>query len=351
LRRFEQEARAAAALNHPNILVVYQMATHEGVSYMVTEILDGETLRERLRRGPIPLRKAVDYAVQIAHGLAAAHDKGITHRDLKPENLFVTKDGRVKILDFGLARLGTPREASGEEATVTLKTDPGKVMGTAGYMSPEQVRGSPVDHRSDIFALGVVLYEMVTGKRPFRKPTSADTMSAILNEDPPSISQLTPTSPPGLHRVVHRCLEKNPEQRFHSAHDLAFALEALSDSGASPAVATQAPFRRSPGRTLVWSIALIAVISLVAVAWFEIGNRNAAASLRILEYTQLTHNGHAGFVVGTDGSRLYLTDLFSIDQVAVSGGEIETVPSFTLPNPFLVDVSPDGSTFLVQSFA
>ncbi len=317
---------------------------------MVTELLDGETLRERLRRGPIP-RKAVDYAVQIAHGLAAAHDKGITHRDLKPENLFVTKDGRVKILDFGLARLGTPREASGEEATVTLKTDPGKVMGTAGYMSPEQVRGSPVDHRSDIFALGVVLYEMVTGKQPFRKPTSADMMSAILNEDPPSISQLTPTSPPGLHRVVHRCLEKNPEQRFHSAHDLAFALEALSDSGASPAVATQAPFRRSPGRTLVWSIALIAVISLVAVAWFEIGNRNAVAPLRILEYTQLTHNGHAGFVVGTDGSRLYLTDLFSIYQVAVSGGEIETVPSIKLPNPFLVDVSPDGSTFLVQSFA
>src|SRR5271165_706798 len=231
LRRFEQEARAAAALNHPNILAVYQMATHEGVSYMVTELLEGETLRERLRRGPIPLRKAIDYAVQIAHGLAAAHDKGIVHRDLKPENLFVTKDGRVKILDFGLAKLVQPRDASGAEATLASGTEPGMVMGTVGYMSPEQVRGKTADHRSDIFSFGTVLYEMVTGKHTFRKPTSAETMTAILKEEPPSISQIAPTSPPGLQRVVHRCLEKSPEQRFQSASDLAFALEALSDSG------------------------------------------------------------------------------------------------------------------------
>src|ERR1035441_6122126 len=233
LRRFEQEARAAAALNHPNILAVYQMGTHDGVSYMVTELLDGETLRERLRGGLIPLRKAIDYAVQIAHGLAAAHDKGITHRDLKPENLFVTKDGRVKILDFGLAKVGPSKDSSGEEATLGTGTEPGMVMGTAGYMSPEQVRGKTADHRSDIFAFGTILYVMVTGKQTFRKPTSAETMTAILNEEPPSISQIAPTAPPGLQRVVHRCLEKSPEQRFQSASDMAFALEALSDTGTS----------------------------------------------------------------------------------------------------------------------
>ena len=230
LRRFEQEARATAALNHPNILAVYQMATDNGVSYLVEELLEGETLRERLQRGPIPLRKAIDYGVQIAHGLAAAHDKGIVHRDLKPENLFVTKDGRVKILDFGLAHVEESKTASGQEQTVTFKTEPGVVLGTAGYMSPEQVRGKAADHRADIFAFGAILYEMVTGKQTFRKATSAETMTAILNEEPPSISQLTPTAPPGMQRVVHRCLEKNPEQRFQSASDMAFALEALSDS-------------------------------------------------------------------------------------------------------------------------
>ena len=197
MRRFEQEARATAALNHPNIIAVFQMATQGDVSYLVEELLEGETLRERLRRGPIPLRKAIDYAVQIAHGLAAAHDKGIIHRDLKPENLFVTKDGRVKILDFGLAKLAQPKEVSEVDATVDQGTEPGMVMGTAGYMSPEQVRGKTADHRSDIFAFGTILYEMVTGKQTFRKPTSAETMTAILNEDPPSISQITATAPPG----------------------------------------------------------------------------------------------------------------------------------------------------------
>src|ERR1035441_4049513 len=194
LRRFEQEARAAAALNHPNILAVYQMATEGNVSYMVTELLDGETLRERLRAGPISLCKAIDYAAQIAHGLAAAQDKGITHRDLKPENLFVTKDGRVKILDFGLAKVGPSKDSLGEEATLASRTEPGMVMGTVGYMSPEQVRGKTADHRSDIFAFGTVLYEMVTGRQTFRKPTSAETMTAILNEEPPSISQSAPRS-------------------------------------------------------------------------------------------------------------------------------------------------------------
>src|SRR6202161_3654788 len=208
LRRFEQEARAAAALNHPNILAVYQMATHEGVSYMVTELLEGETLRERLRRGAIPLRNAIDYGVQIARGLAAAHEKGIVHRDLKPENLFLTRDGRVKILDFGLARL-LPQRGEVELNALTMSdlSDPGAVMGTVGYMSPEQVRGKPADHRADIFAFGAMLYEMLTGKRAFQKPTSAETMTAILKEEPPGVSQLVPLAPPTMQRGVHRCLD------------------------------------------------------------------------------------------------------------------------------------------------
>src|ERR1700682_4122066 len=287
LRRFEQEARAAAALNHPNILAVYQMATHEGVSYMVSELLDGETLRERLRRGPIPLRKAIDYAVQIAHGLAAAHDKGITHRDLKPDNLFATKDGRVKILDFGLAKLAQQRDAYGVEATIAEGTAPGVVMGTVGYMSPEQVRGKTADHRSDIFAFGTILYELVTGKQSFHKPTSAETMTAILNEEPPSISQLAPNTPPGLQRVVHRCLEKSPEHRFQSSSDLAFALEALSDSGSGPAVAVT----RSSRSRWLWVMAAggVVVVAALLIAWW----RTPAAVPVVESVTQLTEDGQA----------------------------------------------------------
>jgi serine/threonine protein kinase len=233
LRRFEQEARAAAALNHPNILAVYQMGTHQGAPYLVSELLEGETLREQIKRGRIAVRRAIEYGVQIARGLSTAHEKGIVHRDLKPENLFVTKDGRVKILDFGLAKLTQPISSEQDAPTLTEGTEPGVVMGTVGYMAPEQVRGQATDHRADIFAFGAILYEMLAGKRAFQKPTSPETMTAILNEDPPGISQITSNIPPALHRVVHRCLEKNPEQRFQSASDLAFALDALSDSSAS----------------------------------------------------------------------------------------------------------------------
>jgi serine/threonine protein kinase len=194
LIRFETEARAAAALNHPNILAVYQMGTYAGVPYLVSELLDGMTLTEAIRRGPLPLRKAIDFGIQIAQGLAAAHEKGIVHRDLKPDNLFVTKDGRVKILDFGLAKVIQPKESPTNVApTLTL---PGVAMGTVGYMAPEQVRGLATDHRADIFAFGAILYEMVMGKRTFDRPTSADTMSAILNEEPPPISQLAPDTSP-----------------------------------------------------------------------------------------------------------------------------------------------------------
>jgi eukaryotic-like serine/threonine-protein kinase len=350
LRRFEQEAQAAAALDHPNILAVHRFGVVDGTHYLVSELLVGESLRHALQHGPLPVRKAIDYGIQIAHGLAAAHNHGIVHRDLKPENVFVIRDGRVKILDFGLAKLKQSQQQSdGNAPTQTAGTDPGMIMGTAGYMSPEQVRGQPVDNRTDIFAFGAVLYEMLTGKRAFHRSTSAETMTAILHEDPPAISQTAPNIPPALQRVVNRCLEKNLEQRFHSASDLAFALEALSDPGSAPAIV--APPSRRPRRVL-WSLALIAIFSLAAVAYFTIAKRNNGPPLRISEYTQLTHNGHTRQVAGTDGSRLYLSDSIrlSISQLSVSGGEIEPVSSITVPNPYLLDVSPDGSSLLVESF-
>jgi eukaryotic-like serine/threonine-protein kinase len=233
LRRFEQEATAAAALNHPNILAVHQLGMYAGTPYLVSELLEGETLREQIRRGPVAPRRVIDYGVQVARGLSAAHEKGIVHRDLKPENLFLTKDGQVKILDFGLAKLTQPQPGSEPSAlTIGGETEPGLVMGTVGYMSPEQVRGQATDSRADIFAFGAILYEMLTGKRAFQKPTSPETMSAILNEDPPEISQIVSNVLPALKRTVHRCLEKTPERRFQSTTDLTFALEALSDSGA-----------------------------------------------------------------------------------------------------------------------
>jgi eukaryotic-like serine/threonine-protein kinase len=263
LRRFEQEARAAAALNHPNILAVFQMGTHEGAPYLVSELLAGETLREVIKRGRLSVRDAVNYGAQMAHGLAEAHEKGIVHRDLKPENLFMTKDGRVKILDFGLAKLTQPQSDS-EQSSSKLgeQTETGAVMGTAGYMSPEQVRGQNADHRADIFAMGSVLYEMLTGRRAFQKPTAPETMTSILNEDPPRISQITPSIPPALQRVVHRCLEKNPEQRFQSASDLAFALDALSESRGSGGSAAAMPSTAQKR----WKVIITAAVIVMALS-------------------------------------------------------------------------------------
>lgn len=351
LRRFESEARAVAALNHPNILVVYQMATHAGTSYMVTELLAGETLRERMRRGGIPLRNAKDYAVQIARGMAAAHEKGIVHRDLKPENLFLTKDGRVKILDFGLAKVTTAETVTADAQTRSLmhETEPGTVMGTVGYMSPEQVRGEVADHRSDIFSFGAVLYEMVGGKMAFHKATTAETMTSILHDDPPSLLQIAPNTRPGLQRVVQRCLEKNPEQRFHSAHDLAFALEALSEfTGSSIGVekAPQNAARKFPG-TL---IAIGAAIVLAAAALIYFWTRPETAP-KLSNFVQLTHDGRPKRIVGTDGSRLYLemgTDLsHSAAQISTSGGDPAPMALPSL-NMLPVDVMSNGSDLLVM---
>ena len=267
LRRFEQEARAAAALNHPNILAVFQMGTYEGAPYLVSELLEGLTLREHLRRGSLPVRKAIDYAIQIAHGLAAAHDKGIVHRDLKPENLFVGKDGRIKILDFGLAKL-TQAKADSIAAALTLKTqtEPGVVMGTVGYMSPEQVRGETTDHRADIFAFGTILYEMLTGKRAFQGATSVETMGAILKDDPRPVREVAPATPPGLQLIVQRCIEKDPGQRFHSASDLAFTLEALSAVSDATAVSARTKTRQSRrARNVAIALSLLGVAFLTGV--------------------------------------------------------------------------------------
>jgi serine/threonine protein kinase len=269
LRRFEQEARAAAAINHPNILAVYAMGTYEGAPYLVSELLEGETLRQIIKRGPMPVRKVVDYGVQIANGLEAAHEKGIVHRDLKPENVFLTRDGRIKILDFGLAKLTEPAHA-GEGAclTVTTATEPGMVMGTVGYMSPEQVRGDHIDQRTDIFAFGAMLYEMLAGKPAFQQATATESMAAILRDDPPNILDSVPVLPVGIQRVLQRCIEKGPEQRFHSAADLAFALSSAADtpvSGQRPAMVVP-PVTTASKK--IWLIPVAAVIFAISAAAF-----------------------------------------------------------------------------------
>jgi serine/threonine protein kinase len=352
LRRFEQEAQAAAALNHPNILAIHQFGTFEGAPYLISELLDGVTLRQLMERGPIPVRKTIEYGIQIAHGLAAAHERNIVHRDLKPENLFVVKDGRVKILDFGLAKLIQPKiVGDGDETTITNETEPGKVMGTVGYMSPEQIRGSAVDHRADIFAFGAILYEMLTGKRAFQRRTPAESMTAILNDEPPALSQSAQNIPPGLQRVIHRCLEKSPEQRFQSASDLAFALGALSEPGFSSSVAIDATKPHTKGSVLAWSLVALSVVAFALVAYFTLSSRNTSAPVRIAEYKQLTHDGHAGDVSGTDGSRLFLERGIKepLGQVSIGGGEIVPL-AINVVKPYIEDISPDGSTLLVESF-
>ena len=358
LLRFEHEARAAAALEHPNILVVYQMGTYEGMPYLVSELLEGKTLTEVLRRGPLPLRKAIDYGIQVAHGLAAAHGKGVVHRDLKPDNLFVTKDGRIKILDFGLAKLTLPKDAPSDLArTITL---PGVAMGTIGYMSPEQVRGQVTDHRTDIFAFGAILYEMVMGQTTFQKPTEADTISAILNEEPKPISQLSPDTPMALERIVHRCLEKDPNRRFQSASDLAFALEALSDSATSTTSGVheiQAAVRNkksAPERRLgAW---ILAALVILAVAAFAIYFMQSVPAPRVANYLQLTHDGQPKSLIGTDGSRLYLSlgevragsfSSHGVAEISVAGGEPQKLAVLPSVNMAAVDLSPDGSELLV----
>ncbi len=277
LARFEQEARAAGVLNHPGILAVHDVGHEGSVHYLVTELLEGETLRQKLG-SPMPQRKIIDYALQISKGLAAAHDKGIIHRDLKPENLFVTNDGRLKILDFGLAKLTQP-EMAGEVSKLLTgpETAPGLIMGTLGYMSPEQVRGKSSDHRSDIFAFGVILYEMITGRRAFHGETVADTMSAILGKEPPEISGTNSNLSPAMTRIVEHCMEKKPEQRFQSMHDVAFYLETLSGVSTTSAPTTPLKASRSGVKHWIpWVISLLAITG--AVIWMQMQRSSTPGS-------------------------------------------------------------------------
>jgi TolB-like protein/Flp pilus assembly protein TadD len=265
LRRFEREARAVAALSHPNVLAIHDIGTSDATPYVVLELLAGKTLREHLSAAAMPARKAVDYASQIAHGLAAAHDRGIVHRDLKPENVFITTEGTVKLLDFGLATYGAALVLDKtDRATASILTEAGMVLGTVGYMSPEQVRGQTVDHRSDIFAFGAVVYEMLAGARAFRRDSNIETLNAILNSDPPPLVETRRNIPPALERIVHRCLEKSPGERFESARDIAFALETLSE----PSISGRPVARLLRGRRrwLIGAAALVLVAAL-AVAW------------------------------------------------------------------------------------
>src|SRR5580700_8454137 len=326
MRRFEQEALATAALNHPNILAVFDIGTSEGSPYVVSELLEGETLRDRLRSGALAPRKALDYALQIAHGLAAAHEKGIIHRDLKPDNLFVTKDGRVKILDFGLAKL-TQADPGANTSMATAThgaphaTEAGMVMGTAGYMSPEQVRGLALDARSDIFSFGAILYEMLSGKRAFHGETPADTMSAILKEEPPELNETNRNVSPALERIVQHCLEKNPESRFHSASDIAFDLEHLtgvSGSTAKVAAVSGAPPRGKLIATLAGGIAL--ALAMLGVGWW-LGRGNGPAPLA--EYKQIT------FRTGSIGNARFTPDGAVVYSASWDGGENQLYMSRT----------------------
>ncbi|HEX3130729.1 MAG TPA: protein kinase [Thermoanaerobaculia bacterium] len=262
LQRFEQEARAASALSHPHILAVFDFRSESGTSYLVTELLEGETLRARLAGGALPVRKAVDIAIQTARGLAAAHEQGIVHRDLKPENLFLTRDGQVKILDFGLAKLPLPDSASRLAAATTVPgTEPGVVMGTVGYMAPEQARGLPVDARADLFSLGAILYEMLAGRRAFQGSAAVEVLNAILRQDPPDLQSADGRPIPlAVELVVRHCLEKDREARFQSARDFVFALEALSGSTSTPGAGAPSTRRR-----IAWGVAGLLLVGLLGL--------------------------------------------------------------------------------------
>ena len=316
LRRFQQEACAAGALNHPNVLIVHDIGAHDGAPYVVSELLEGETLRKRIGGTPLGQRRAIDYALQIAHGLAAAHEKGIIHRDLKPDNIFVTNDERVKILDFGLAKL---TQLDGDQAqtdipTRRVDTEPGVVMGTVGYMSPEQVKGRSVDQRSDIFSFGAILYEMLSGRRPFHGESAAETMSAILREDPPELSDTNKTVSPALERLVNHCLEKNPEARFHSARDLGFALEALSGAGSTSTQTMTAvsalPKSRTTIKHLPWIIVgILAVALVIASALLIFSSRQTPSRANVIRASieqpaNANFLARSQFAVSPDGTRL-----------------------------------------------
>jgi serine/threonine protein kinase len=362
LARFEREARAAGALAHPNILAVHDVGGHEGRPYVVFELLEGSTLRERLHSGDrLPLRKCLEIALQVAHGLDAAHAKGIVHRDLKPENLLVTKDGVVKILDFGLAKLqGEPEILAGSsvstQSEAPWRTEAGSLLGTAGYMSPEQVRGHAVDHRSDVFSLGAVLHEILAGEPAFLRATRPETLLAILGEDPPDLARVRPPVPPAVRALVRRCLEKDPGERFQSARDLAFATEGLLSGSesldTSPAAGASAISRRwSPRRG--WAVAaLAALVPLAATSGWLLRGRGAAPTLGTPRQITSDSGWEAEPALSPDGSFVaYVSDRSGNPDVWVS--DVRGGDPLRLTDDPASDTSPawlpDGSAIVFVS--
>ena len=341
LARFEREARAVAALNHPNILGIYDFGNEGGVAYAVMELLEGEDLRSRLDKGAIPQRKSVEIAIQIAKGLAAAHEKGVVHRDLKPENLFLTLDGRVKILDFGLAKIVSSDPAKTSAPTTPAATEPGTVMGTVGYMSPEQVRGREVDQRTDIFSFGAILFEMLSGTRAFKRDSAVETMNAILKEEPPELSESGKTIAPALDRIVRHCLEKSPESRFHSAGDVAFDLEALSGSTSSSSVGK---LRVSGSSTRIRQLAAVAGLALLLAAAFLLGRGRATGPVPL--FTRLTF--HPQFMTNARFTADGKTVVFSAapegnrNELFIKDAQSSQTRSLSLPDTRLLAVSSKG---------
>ncbi|HJR61107.1 MAG TPA: protein kinase [Vicinamibacterales bacterium] len=359
LQRFAQEARATAALNHPHIVAVHDIGSENGTHYVVSELLEGETLRSLLERGPLSPRKAIEYAAQVARGLSAAHQRHIVHRDLKPDNIFITRDGRAKILDFGLARILHASEPRDQTVTAgaTAGTTPGTVLGTMGYMSPEQVRGLGADHRSDIFSFGAVLYEMVSGKRAFRGATPADTMTAILRADPPELETATRGIPPILDRLVRRCLEKSPEERYQSAQDLAFNLEALSTtspgepgalSSTDFAGAATAPRARSSGWGRVGAALLFGLAAGGAAGVWRAASPGTADDVT---YRQLTfrRGDIASARFAPDGHSIMYAAAWEGRPPSLFTGRVDGIAEQSLPIEGQVeDVSSTGEVLLLM---
>ena len=330
--RFEREAQALAALNHFNIAQIYGLQDDA----IVMELLEGETLRARLASGPVPVRKAIEYGAQIARGLAAAHDRGVIHRDVKPENVFIVNDGHIKILDFGLSKHDDPG-ANDAAQTAQLSTAPGIVMGTAGYMSPEQVRGLRVDARTDVFSLGTVLYEMLSGQRPFRKDSHIETMTAILNDDPPDVSSMRAEVNPALDRIVRHCLEKNVAERFQSARDIAFALDSLSGSASAVAADAKAAPRRSIER-VAWAVITTALGALLAWSLLSAPPSSGAPATRTIvtlpedvDFNDLAVPG-SRLSASPDGSRVAIAGRSSTTgQPAIYVVSLDGTKALTLP--------------------
>lgn len=359
LHRFEQEARAAGRLNHPNVLTVYDVGLYQGAPYIVTELLEGHELRTLMREGAFPQRRALEHAHQIAKGLAAAHAKGIVHRDLKPENIFVTNDGLLKILDFGLAKLKKPVSTRTADAPPGFTTEPGIVMGTASYMAPEQIRGRQIDGRADVFALGVILYEMLSGKAPFSGDSDVEILGAILTRNPPELGETSAAIPPVLASVVQRCLEKDPEHRFQSASDLAFALETLSSANPTPSAVKPVP-SSFPTRPVTWLALSVLTLALGVAAWrldrLEYWWRNPLVNAQFTPLTDFPESERDA-VISRDGKFVaFISDRdgpFDVWAGQIGTGEFQNLTKGRAPdigNPRVrnLQFSPDGSQLTLE---